>query len=241
MTRTEDRHRPLLSGIKIISGTGQGPIQRISAGTLTGVATRNSDGKKVLVTNLHVMAGTNPGPSNTSFYRNPTGGEEMYQGQLIPGDKVGSLPPWDPNRPAWVPMTRGQNAVADVALCELEEDVEAPPRRVPMAILRPGGSTILKQRRGAHGRTRADSSGTAWRWNRSRRGRAAMAIVRPDGFPIRRPRTGENWSRTGWTAISPYLGFDRNCASTGQGVEGRWGDLPVRHVCCRRAAWERRA
>ena len=43
------RHRPLLAGIGIKASDG-------SYGTLTGLATRNSDGEKVLVTNLHVVS-----------------------------------------------------------------------------------------------------------------------------------------------------------------------------------------
>ena len=41
-------HRPLLAGIRVKSSAHD------SHGTLTGLATRNSDGKRVLVTNLHV-------------------------------------------------------------------------------------------------------------------------------------------------------------------------------------------
>ena len=43
-------HRPLMAGISIIGHPNGGE------GTLTGLA-RNSDGKKVLVTCLHVMTG----------------------------------------------------------------------------------------------------------------------------------------------------------------------------------------
>ena len=42
-------HRPLLGGVQVESAV---------FGTLTGLATRRSDGKRVLVTNLHVMAGS---------------------------------------------------------------------------------------------------------------------------------------------------------------------------------------
>ena len=57
MSGTGNLHRPLLSGIKITSRMGS-PISHryVGEGTLTGLATRNSDRKKMLVTNLHVMA-----------------------------------------------------------------------------------------------------------------------------------------------------------------------------------------
>ena len=42
-------HRPLVAGIGISASSG-------AKGTLTGLATRNSDGKKVLVTNLHIVS-----------------------------------------------------------------------------------------------------------------------------------------------------------------------------------------
>ena len=54
---TDKQHRPLVSGILIRSGKiVNNEPQEIEFGTLTGLATRDSDGKKVLVTNLHVMA-----------------------------------------------------------------------------------------------------------------------------------------------------------------------------------------
>ena len=56
MTWTGQHHRPLWSGLRIQSGTqGKYAIGREGAGTLTGLATRKSDGKKMLVTNMHVM------------------------------------------------------------------------------------------------------------------------------------------------------------------------------------------
>ena len=44
-------------------------VQPVENGTLTGLATRDSDGRKVLVTNLHVMTG--------SIGTNPSGGEDV--------------------------------------------------------------------------------------------------------------------------------------------------------------------
>ena len=57
MGEPRDYHRPLVSGIQIESGTGSFSIRTVGAGTLTGLATRNSDGKKMLVANLHAIAG----------------------------------------------------------------------------------------------------------------------------------------------------------------------------------------
>ena len=49
MSRTRDKHRPLLSGILIRSAKKVAKaLQEINFGTLTGLATRNSDDKKVL-------------------------------------------------------------------------------------------------------------------------------------------------------------------------------------------------
>ena len=118
MGATNTEHRPLLSGIRIESAKKvQSQPQFIGPGTLTGLATRNSDGKKFLVTNLHVMTG--------SGKINPSGGEEMYQESVSANKKVGAIPPWDPDKPAWVPIVDGQNNIADVAMCELDAGVDA--------------------------------------------------------------------------------------------------------------------
>ncbi len=51
---TRAYHRPLVSRIMVITAKQvENRIQNIGGGTLTGLATRNSDGKKMLVTNLH--------------------------------------------------------------------------------------------------------------------------------------------------------------------------------------------
>ncbi len=122
MTWTGQHHRPLLSGIRIQSGTeGKYAIGLDGAGTLTGLATRNSDGRKMLVTNLHVMAGRGA----NGAIQNPSGDEKMYQGSLTRDNKVGSLPSWDPEYPAWLPFVHGETSVADVAMCELEDGVDA--------------------------------------------------------------------------------------------------------------------
>lgn len=61
------RHRPLRAGVGFTTPIGSGR----GVGTLTGLATRNSDGKKVLVTNLHTL---NAGHANTV-----RGDEELFQ------------------------------------------------------------------------------------------------------------------------------------------------------------------
>lgn len=121
MGATNTFHRPLVSGIRIesVKEVDNSP-QVIALGTLTGLATRNSDGKKALVTNLHVMAGTRVigGQIERRVYQDPAGDEEMYQESLGVNKKVGSLL-------AWVPIVDGQDNLADVAMCELGEGVEA--------------------------------------------------------------------------------------------------------------------
>ena len=110
MTRTRDNHRPLVSGLRIMSKTGTINTLHVGSGTLTGLATRNSDGKKMLVTNLHVMAGDD----DNGDFRNPSGNEEMYQGLSNPSDKVGS-------HLCWEPISFTGNNYVDVAMCELDE------------------------------------------------------------------------------------------------------------------------
>ena len=114
MGATRSYHRPLVSGIQIKSGTGSSSIRTVGAGTLTGLATRNSDGKKMLVTNMHVMAGE----GDNGEFREPTGNEEMYQDFLTSNKRVGT-------NLVWVPIASGQSNVADVAMCELGDDVDA--------------------------------------------------------------------------------------------------------------------
>ena len=50
-------HRPLVSGIRIEGGKLMGGwLRYIGGGTLTGLAAHDSNGKRVLVTNLHVVS-----------------------------------------------------------------------------------------------------------------------------------------------------------------------------------------
>ena len=86
-------HIPLRAGIRIVVG---------GAGTLTGLATRNSDGTPVLVTNLHVLS--------PSF--SPSGREGMYSGRI----KIGGGPWW---------VGEGWVSNNDAAAFELLSDVPA--------------------------------------------------------------------------------------------------------------------
>ena len=55
MGATNTRHRPLVGGILVTSAVTVGDQLRVQGGgTLTGLATRNSDNKKVLASNLQV-------------------------------------------------------------------------------------------------------------------------------------------------------------------------------------------
>ena len=108
MGSTDANHRPLLSGTRITTRhrlpgpvlPGETPQSvHLSAGTLTGLARRNSDGQKMLVTNLHVMAGVDidldPATGGRIRVRRNLSAdraEEMYQGGETAGDKVGTNP-----------------------------------------------------------------------------------------------------------------------------------------------------
>ena len=105
-------HRPLVAGIAIKAGrqprgTGTTVYRNSEDGTLTGLATRNSDNQKVLVSCKHVILADNP----------PSSGElpaEMYQGLLLEAHKVGGLavsPPAEKD--------------ADIVYCPLLDGVSA--------------------------------------------------------------------------------------------------------------------
>ena len=75
MAGLRDYHRPLMAGIKIDSKYGKKHnVRHIEGGTLTGLATRLSDFKSMLVTCLHVMAGK----TNDGSLRNPGRNELMF-------------------------------------------------------------------------------------------------------------------------------------------------------------------
>ena len=107
MTSPGRRQRPLVCGIRIRSG--RAPNHQIEAGTLTCLATRERDKKKVLVTNRHVMAGV----SDSGLFLNPVGNEQMYQPYVQPTDKVGGSVQHAP-----FGVTTSE---LDLAYCELDE------------------------------------------------------------------------------------------------------------------------
>ena len=58
MGQHRDHHRPLSAGLLCLcKRSGDPPTIAPDAGTLGAVATKNGTNKKVLVTNLHVVAG----------------------------------------------------------------------------------------------------------------------------------------------------------------------------------------
>ena len=124
MGRTNTHHRPLVSGLRIASGKEVGDrLQHIDAGTLTGLAIRSSDGKKMLVTNLHVMTGFD----DSGVYQEPSGVEEMYQQSVSADKKVGSHIDWvEIEEHEGDPLIAPDVAnLADVAMCEIEDGVAA--------------------------------------------------------------------------------------------------------------------
>ena len=82
MGATNKRHRPLTAGISIASAIGEeampGALDQpelrgpFGGGTLTGVATRKSDNRKVLVTNLHCMVGIRGSGTGAGLYYPPS-------------------------------------------------------------------------------------------------------------------------------------------------------------------------
>ena len=101
---TNTFHRPLTAGIGISASDG-------SSATLTGLATRRADGKRVLVTNRHLMA--------TSASPNPEGEVFVYQpDDSNIGHKVGKLLAWDH-------VSSEVDNVADVAIAELSPGIDA--------------------------------------------------------------------------------------------------------------------
>ena len=130
-------HRPVLAGVRIISAkeTVDNPLTVtvdeggntiiINVGTLTGLATRNTDGKKFLVLNQHILTGN----ARTS----PSGNEKLYQQtiteasegtfRLNPSKKIGG----GDGLATGVPVLPGptENNVADLAMCSYDDDSDA--------------------------------------------------------------------------------------------------------------------
>ncbi len=120
MAHASRYHRPLMSGVKIITNRriGDGTIGISAGGTLTGLARRNSDNEKVLVTCLHVMTG--------SVFLRTVGNEEMYQQTMHADHKVGTVEPPTQNNPSSAPIgTDSVNPIMDVAYSKLDMDVAA--------------------------------------------------------------------------------------------------------------------
>lgn len=113
MSDAKMHHRPLMAGIEIrskIPGSDQ-----INRGTLTGLATQNSDGERVLVSNLHVMTDDKFVPSaNAEIYQFDTNG---------PAQRVGRILRWVPMEIAGpgeeLPIT-----VADLAIAKLDDNID---------------------------------------------------------------------------------------------------------------------
>ena len=87
-----NRHRPLVSGIRIRTGKSTSADDNPGSGTLTGVAVHSS-GKRVLVTNLHVLAGSRVNDQTGLPEHVPLdSAREMYQPNLVKPDRVGANP-----------------------------------------------------------------------------------------------------------------------------------------------------
>ena len=117
MPETDAKHRILMAGLRVFQKTP--PFPSALDGTLTGSATRNSDGETVLVSNLHVMV-------RPRDLTNPRGNEEFYQVSAIaPGNKIGTIDAWVDIKEtrAW-PFSDPEN-VADTATATLEAGVLA--------------------------------------------------------------------------------------------------------------------
>ena len=82
MGQHRDHHRPLSGGLLCLCKRDiDPPTISPEAGTLGAVATKNGTNKKVLVTNLHVVAGVDI-VNGKKRLRNLRGGEEMYQNSI---------------------------------------------------------------------------------------------------------------------------------------------------------------
>ncbi len=125
MGQANTHHNTLRSGIILATAkrNERGEIEGVSQGTLSGLARRNMDGAKVLVTNLHVITG--------DITANPVGGEEVYHERAEAGKLVGVVPPRTDEYPSWAPiLPPGSNAPfvtnpADAAYCMLDGEASA--------------------------------------------------------------------------------------------------------------------
>ena len=125
MTEANTYHNKLRSGITLATGKTNelGLLQPVSAGTLSGLARRNSDGAKVLVTNSHVITG--------DITANPVGGEEVFHELAEAGKLVGIVPTRTDSNPSWSPILPPGTTEpfvtnpADAAYCLLDSNVSA--------------------------------------------------------------------------------------------------------------------
>ena len=136
-------HRPLVAGLYIESGIVEDGNRRVvSGGTLTGLARRNTNNDKMLITAQHVMAGLD----EDDDYVVPTGREEMYQEVVGRSKKVGfALRPH--------PLRDDAANEADASMCEISAGVGAEfylhdsnhdqpgfiPRRITAGVVEPIG------------------------------------------------------------------------------------------------------
>ena len=125
MGQPNKHHGKLRSGIILTSAerNERDQLEVVDIGTLSGLARRNSDGRKVLVTNLHIITG--------SVQVNPVGGEEVYHDRVHPDNLVGIVPARTDTNPSWSPIDPPGSTPpfasnpADAAYCLLEKDVSA--------------------------------------------------------------------------------------------------------------------
>ena len=127
-------HRPVVAGVRVFSSV-QKTVDNIhttdvdeggipytkNTGTLTGLATRNTDGKKFVVTNQHILTG--------DVRTSPAGHEELYQedltvaslDRLTVGKRIGG----GDGLARGVPVTEAGPNIADVAMCSYDHDSDA--------------------------------------------------------------------------------------------------------------------
>ena len=108
MGKTNTEHSTLVAGlfIEVVQNRGH-VIARVPGGTLTGIATRNLDGKKMLVTNRHVVS--------KSMYSDPMSADEMHQITTKVGTDF-----------VWVPVDNDDDPhnEVDLAVCVMVEHDE---------------------------------------------------------------------------------------------------------------------
>ena len=114
MGELTEKHRPIMAGIAIkrsgaASGPGAGDV--VTYGTLTAVARRKSDQKKVLVTNLHVVS-----KKGAAEFHRLDGNESIYQFDATDANKVGTVYV-ENNKNSWLSTdpSDAKTTIADLA------------------------------------------------------------------------------------------------------------------------------